>query len=120
MIVSYNYDNRYASRCLMIKFSLPALSMMLSSYRELVRLWTKCSSCVGFCVSLGKEFFDKGLQEVDDSILPQFIQWAGDKIAPRVLLSYAILYWFSCKVYRNMNFICLSLHCNHYNTQYSC
>ena len=47
---------RYASRCLMVEFSSPPLSMTLTKYMELAELWEGCSPCAQFCVSLGESF----------------------------------------------------------------
>lgn len=82
----------------MIQFSSPALKLSLSDYMELAELWENCSTCVGFCVSLGQQFFTSGVKEVDDTILPHLSSLAGDNIIPRVLPSYSILYWFSSQV----------------------
>lgn len=65
---------------------------------ELVDLLHSCSSCAGFCISLGEKFFLEGINEVDNEILPKLREKAGDGIMSRVLLSYAILYWFCSKV----------------------
>ena len=52
----------------MIKFSLPALSLSISEYIELVELWENCSTCAGFCVYLGDLFFSNGIKDVDEII----------------------------------------------------
>lgn len=52
----------------MINFSLPALSLSLSEYMELVESRESCSACVGFCVSLEEEFFSTGLKAVNDTL----------------------------------------------------
>ena len=82
----------------MIKFSLPALSLSLSDYMVLVELWENCTSCVGFCVSLGDLFFTNGIKEIDEIILPHLTTQAGVDVIPRVLPSYAILHWFTVQV----------------------
>jgi len=92
------YSHRYASRCLMIEYFTPALSFSLNDYIELVDLINNSSSCAGFCVSLGEEFFLNGIDEVDDIILPMLRDKAGSSVMARVLPSYAILYWFCTKV----------------------
>ena len=83
----------------MIEFSKPGLSFSLSNYIELAELWENCSSCVGFCVSLGETFFSTGIKEIDDTIRPLFSELAAPEVLPRVIPSYAILYWFSLQVY---------------------
>ena len=53
--------------CLLIEFPEPALSSNMAKHTELY----KCSSnCMGFCVSLGEKFFQKGIHEVDTTIVP--------------------------------------------------
>ena len=89
---------RYASRCLMMEFSPPALSLGLTDYMELAETWEGCTTCVGFCVSLGQKFFSSGIKEVDKTILPHLTALAGSDVHPRVLPSYSTLYWFSLQV----------------------
>ncbi len=82
----------------MINFCLPPISLSLSKYMEVVRMWDECSSCIGFCVSLGNTFISTGRKEVDDHILPALSEQAESNVSPRVLPSYAILYWFTLQV----------------------
>ena len=82
----------------MIEFTLPALSMTFTEYMELTEQWESCSSCVGFCVSLGEEFFSSGVKEVHTEIMPKMSSQAGPNVIPRVLPLYSILYWFACHV----------------------
>ena len=65
----------------MIEFQEPPLQMDLAEVRK------ACSSCVGFCIALGAKFFNSGVKDVDDVILPV-----------RVFPGYAILFWF-VKIY---------------------
>ena len=46
----------------------------------------------------GKEVFSLGVKQVDDSIVPEFTASAVEDVSPHVLLSYAILFWFSQQV----------------------
>ncbi len=57
-----------------------------------------CSASVGMCIALGKNFFEKGIDEVDTTIMPHLEGIAEQHIHPRVLLSYGILLWFSMQV----------------------
>ena len=82
----------------MIPFKTPQLSMTLSEYMSIVTLQAKAGSCAGFLIGLGKTFFDKGVAEVDEKILPQLTSMAPGYVNPRVMPSYAILLWFSLKV----------------------
>ena len=75
----------------------PALSSNVLSYTELVQLYKSSSNCMGFCVSLG-EFFEDGIAEVDDHIVPMLREHLGPSVYARVIPSYAILYWFASKV----------------------
>lgn len=95
---------RYASRCLMIEFTTPALSLSLSEYIELGELWENCLTCVGFCISLGEKFFIDGIREIDEIIRPNLSSHANSNVSPRVIPSYFILYWF-----------CLQVHDHHYS-----
>ena len=82
----------------MIEFFSPPISLNLSGYMELAEMWEACSPCAGFCVSLGERFFSLGYREVDANVLPALEAKASDGVIPRVLPSYAILYWFSLEV----------------------
>ena len=76
---------------------------------ELVKLWDQCSSCVGFCISLGEKFFSIGYKEIDDE------SKADGSISPRVIPSYAILFWFVEQVL--LSTVCVGylslLHCSY-------
>ena len=72
---------------------------------KLVELWKSAGSCTAFCIGLGHSFFSYGVTEVDNTILPLLKEMIQNSTAmslhtlsPRVLPSYAILYWFSLKV----------------------
>ena len=82
----------------MIKYALPELSMQLSQYMELVQLWDKATSCAGFSVAVGAQFFSTGIANVDQDIVPFLNRNLNGRVTPRVLPSYAILYWFSLQV----------------------
>ena len=53
---------------------------------------------MGFCVSLGEKFFLEGIGEVDTTIAPMLKEHLGPAVYPRIIPSYAILYWFASKV----------------------
>jgi len=95
---------RYASRCLMINFKTPALSVKCCDYMELLKLYKSVSSCIGVCIAMGEEFFRTGIKSVDNDIMPMF-ELKAKEVIPRALPSYAILYWFTLKVcvYNNYN-----------------
>lgn len=82
----------------MIPFKLPQLSMTLSEYMSIVALQRKAGSCAGFLIGLGKKFFDTGVSEVDNVILPQLSALAPASVNPRVMPSYSILVWFCLQV----------------------
>ena len=83
----------------MIEFQEPPVQMGLSTFMDLGELWRACSACVGFCIALGAKFFDSGVKDVDDVILPDISSRAADGISPRVFPGYAILFWFAKKVF---------------------
>ena len=89
---------RYASRCLIIEFKPPALSMSVSDYLEIVESQKEASRSIGIAVKLGNEFFDSGIKDIDGSLLPLLKEKADVNVIPRVLPSYAIMLWFSIKV----------------------
>jgi len=82
----------------MIEFSSPPLSFTMQKYMELVVLLESCSSCAGFCVSLGQRFFSDGIKEIDKVIIPRLLSTVGSSVLSRVIPSYAILYWFCTMV----------------------
>ena len=86
----------------------PALSFTLSDYMELTDLWECCSSCVGFCISLGDKLFSSGVKQIDDSICPTLRAKAGLNVTSRVIPSYSILYWYCSQVclYHQCKIIC--------------
>ena len=61
---------RFASRCILVEFSDPPVSMSLSEYMELVEIWKKSGSCAALCIKLGHLFFSNGVKEVDNMIKP--------------------------------------------------
>ena len=83
----------------MIPFNFPQLSMSLSEYMSIVALQRKAGTCIGFCIGLGKEFFATGVSEIDNYLLPMLAEKAGGSVNPRVMPSYAMLLWFTLKVY---------------------
>ncbi len=85
---------------------------------DIVQLWKNCSSCVGFCVSLGKTFLETGVREIDEVILPHLAALANDLVVPRVLPSYAILYWFSLEVSHDTMMFIMKYECT--NATCSC
>ena len=93
---------RYMSRCLLVEFQDPPLSLTLTQHMHLVELWKKCSSCIGHCIELGERFFKKGVSEVDDIIIPKLNSRAQQGISPRVIVSYAKLLWFAQEVIEHM------------------
>lgn len=88
---------RYSSRCLLIKFSSPVPSGGVRDFEKFLKLYESVSSSIGFCVSTGEEFFKSGIDEVDAVILPELKRKANNVI-PRVMPSYAFLFWFATKV----------------------
>ena len=73
VMVICNYICRCASRCILIPFRLPQLSMSLSQYMEIVALQRRVGSCVAFLISLGEKFFSSGMTEVDRDLIPTIL-----------------------------------------------
>ena len=69
----------------------------MMEYAKLPDLMKKCSSSVGFVVSLGAKFIIEGITQIDNEILPE-IQKVASRVLPRVIPSYCILLWFTQEV----------------------
>lgn len=87
------------SRCLLIKFSLPEIGGCLSeeqeAWNQLDYLWMKASSCIGYVISLEDALEKEGFNNEFVPNVQTFLQGC----LPRVVLGYAILMWFTSKVY---------------------
>ena len=88
---------RYLSRCLLLEFHAPPLEISMTRYAELPGLLTGCTSAIGTFISLGEAFLSRGIQEIDNDILPTLRQQIRGAI-PRVLPSYGLLFWFTIEV----------------------
>ena len=82
-----------------MEFQTPPIAMTTMEHIHLVELWEKCSPCAGFCIELGERFFIEGVAEVDATLIPMLQSKADKGISPRVIPSYAILYWFAQQVH---------------------
>ena len=98
VMVICNYICRCASRCIMISFRLPQLSMSLSQYTEIVALQRRAGSCVAFLIALGEKFFSSGVTEVDRDLIPTILSRVPSNVTSRVIPSYAMLFWFTLEV----------------------
>lgn len=72
--------------------------MSMNNYLKITSVLKSVSSAVGFCIALGKKFFESGVHEIDNDIMPFFKSKADATIHPRVLPSYGMLLWFSLQV----------------------
>ena len=54
--------------------------------------------CRVYSVAVGAQFFPTGIANVDQDIVPFLNRNLNGRVTPRVLPSYAILYWFSLQV----------------------
>ena len=73
----------------------------MKSYSELPGLLNRATSAVGMLISLGEAFAfsTRGISEMDANIVPRhrkFLEGLG--VIPRVLPSYALLFWFTMEV----------------------
>ena len=91
------------SRCLLIEFEDPPVSINTSQHMQLVKMWKKCGACIGFCIGLGDKFFDTGIAEMEE-LVKMLQSNANSSISPRVLPAYATLLWFAQEVHE---FFCL-------------
>ena len=71
----------------------------MKSYSELPSLLERAPGAVGMLISLGEEFSARGINEMDGNIVPKLRALLGPVgIIPRVLPSYALLFWFTLEV----------------------
>ena len=58
----------------------------------------KASSAIGFIISLGTKFVEKGHKDIDEKISPKIKEVLGANILSRVRCCYSILMWFVLEV----------------------
>ena len=82
----------------------------MQSYSELTNLLARATSGVGLLISLGQAFTTRGISEMDTNIVPKLrVSLGGLGVIPRVLPSYALLFWFTLEVHNN-NQLCVFTH----------
>ena len=64
-------SSRYASRAVMIEFSLPQLDPSVTEYTNLPALMENSVKSIGFLISLGKRFVTSGITEINEVLTPQ-------------------------------------------------
>ena len=84
--ILFFYYHRYASRCLLIEFKNPSLTVTVSQHICLVELWEKSSSFAGYCIELGERFFHEDITAYIAQILTLSIY-------------YLASYWIHCIQY---------------------
>ena len=71
----------------------------MKSYSELPTLLARATSGVGVLISQGEAFTTRGINEMDADIVPTLrASLGGLGVIPRVLPSYALLFWFTMQV----------------------
>ena len=75
---------------LLIEFFEPPISLSLREYMAVSDTMSEISSSAGD----GKEFFAKGVGEIDQNIVPLFSESGYGRLVP----SYSMLYWFTLQV----------------------
>lgn len=90
--------HRYASRAVMIEFSLPQLDPSVTDYACLPVLMDDSVKSIGFLIGLGKKFVDEGISSIDEVLAPRLKAMLPKGIWPRVIPGYAILLWFAYQV----------------------
>jgi hypothetical protein len=75
---------RYLSRCLLVEFKPPSIDIAMSSYSQLPPLLDQATSAIGLLISLGEAFSRRGIEEMDEKILPKLCSLIAGAI-PRVL-----------------------------------
>ena len=73
----------------------PSCSCNFHNTRELVQLWDKATSCAGFSVAVGAQFFSIGIANVDQAIMPFLNRNLNGRVTPRVMQSCI---GFHCKL----------------------
>ena len=111
----FNYYSvrRYLSRCILIEFHAPCLELSIKSYAKLPTLLEKSTSGVGFFISLGEAFKSRGINEMDEVILPN-LRKILEGVVSRVPLSYTLFLWFTIQVSitcTNMYYSCAHVDC---------
>ena len=93
----HSYTFRYAS---WLSSWSPLSVCVWRTIMKLVEIWNEAGSCAGFCIGVGHTFFTEGVGEVTNEIQPLLDSAINhsNTLSPRVLPSYAILYWFALKV----------------------
>ncbi len=81
-----------------MEFTGPCLDISMTSYSELPKLLKQSTSAVGSFIAIGKAFVERGSIEMDSVILPKLRDMLHSAVIPRVLPSYAILFWFTMEV----------------------
>lgn len=90
---------RFASRSLLIEFTLPQLSMSsVTEYSQLPELMSAATSAIGFTISLGQKFVTSGISDIDTVIFPKLRALLPEGVWPRVVPGYATLVWFTKQV----------------------
>ena len=99
-------SSRYASRAVMIEFSLPQLDPSVTEYTNLPALMENSVKSIGFLISLGKRFVTSGITEIDEVLTPRLKMMLPKGIWPRIVPGYALLLWFAYQVMND----CINIH----------
>lgn len=95
------YTIRYVLRCVLIEFHAPCIDISMRNYSQLPTLLARATVAIGLFISLGVEFSNRGIDEMDEEIIPKLRCVLERAIIPRVLPSYALLFWFTLEVQCN-------------------
>ena len=107
----YFSPSRDLSRLLLIPFNLPKIGGTSEedcvNFQKLGNLKKLASSCIGWAISLGKKFEERGVSEINTTMLPMiYPQLKG--LDPRFITGYSILLYFVKEVsiqHANQNYV---------------
>lgn len=70
----------------------------MADYAKLPPLLDQAGSSIGQIIRLGKEFVDRGIDEMDTVVKPLLVPLLGGCVIPRIISSYTIFLWFAFEV----------------------
>ena len=89
---------RSATRCLLIPFDAPSISAKITRHFKLSQCQPQASGGLAYLISLGTLFQEEGMQQMDNSIIPELESVFPVECFHRILPQYAALKWFCDKV----------------------
>lgn len=82
---------------MLIEFCPPSIEIAFGNYAKLPGLLEKATSGIGIFISIAEQFSSRGISEVEQ-IVTTLRSALGIKIIPRIVQSYALVFWFTFEV----------------------